>query len=113
MSSCAAAVRMTTIRQLRGLREKGIEAASLTSSSASQASAAAVMDDILCSSSRSRSRQHGEASASGEGGEVKVEGTQRGVGEGRGGTYGLVGCKAAGGEEPLLVPLLCRRRSIQ
>ncbi|CAN0286827.1 unnamed protein product, partial [Ectocarpus sp. 12 AP-2014] len=33
--------------QLRGLDEKGVEAASLTSSSASQSRAAAVMDDIL------------------------------------------------------------------
>eukprot|EP00903_Cladosiphon_okamuranus_P013410 g12495.t1 len=54
--------------QLRGLREKGVEAASLTSSSASQASAAAVMDDILGCSRRHRHHQQAEADVPEEGG---------------------------------------------
>ncbi|CAN0326380.1 unnamed protein product [Ectocarpus sp. 12 AP-2014] len=41
--------------QLRGLDEKGVEAASLTSSSASKSRAAAVMDDVLGYSSGSGS----------------------------------------------------------
>ncbi|CAM9873191.1 unnamed protein product, partial [Laminaria digitata] len=40
--------------QLRGLHEKGVEAASLTSASASQARAAAVMNDLLGSGSGGR-----------------------------------------------------------
>lgn len=71
----ALAVRMVDgTQQLRGLREKGIEAASLTSSSASQASAAAVMRDILgynsSSSSHSRACRLNEATESEEGGEM-------------------------------------------
>ncbi|CAM9751871.1 unnamed protein product, partial [Pylaiella littoralis] len=48
--------------QLRGLHEKGIEAASLTSSSASQARAGAVMSDILgCTSGGGRRRHRMES----------------------------------------------------
>ncbi|CAN0382621.1 unnamed protein product [Ectocarpus sp. 8 AP-2014] len=64
--------------QLRGLDEKGVEAASLTSSSASQSRAAAVMDDILAyggGSGSGHSTKEGVASEKG-GPNSRVEGAR-------------------------------------